>query len=786
MLNQKRYDNSMPDGMGVLEVGRERNVWFIPLQRTELEGVIGGPVAELALTQVFIFSKTEMPKVVEALYRFPLPGDAAITGVVVRFGEVEIIAELKERAKAEKEYGKAKKKGKKAALITRESPDVFTLSIAGIKPDEEVRIRTNYVQVGEPDGIGFSFRMPLTTSPRFVREDERYSRQSNGQPLALLRDPGHRFNLNLKVKGGMLTSPTYELATNADGEVRLSAGEVIPDRDCVLTWQPEQDGSKSTLRLFTDGTKNPAFLALITPPKAQSIRIKREVIVLVDHSGSMSGAKWKAADWAVEKFLHDLGSKDLFNLGLFHNETKWFSPMPVSATEEAVSKAVAFLHDASSGGTELGGALSEALAQPKAEGTFARHILLLTDAEVTDEARILAMVEKEAKSKDRRRCSIICIDSAPNSFLAKELAEKGRGVAKFLTSSPKEGDITTSLDAILELWAAPIVSDMHLLSNRRPLVFDQKGDDGFYHIPVGDLISGRSSWVVGKLGSGRGRPDIKLNGSANIETIEMKAVGALLAAKRINGLELLINLDHDLLDEVDSLSALGFETKDVEAAKKRLIHEGTNPWIGNIIRSLVVNESLENGIISSETAFVAIRNKKGKMIEGTVIIPNALPHGWDEEFAMKSAVSSHNRSMSSIAPILNEMGTFKRSAMPAGFSSGGTVAASQWSVFDGVPTFANDEAVLYDGAFQGQEGSLFETLTISLDKAVQSGPKMNIAIYIGDLSVPRIKVALDDIIKNGGIRPINMVVRRHERVKIALTDPDGQWMAGGWIKVGLS
>jgi len=186
----------------VLEIldGEERRQ-FVPLKRTELKGEIVGPLGSFHLTQVYGYSKEQMDKVLEAVYRFPLPGDAAVTGVTVRFGEVEIRAELKERGEAEKEYEEAKQEGRQAALATRESPDVFTLQVAGIQRDEDVAVETSYVQLAKPEGDAWSLRVPLTTAPRYVRSDELTSRPAHGQPLLLLRDPGHRFVLDVTVRG---------------------------------------------------------------------------------------------------------------------------------------------------------------------------------------------------------------------------------------------------------------------------------------------------------------------------------------------------------------------------------------------------------------------------------------------------------------------------------------------------------------------------------------------------------------------------------------------------------
>src|SRR5262249_15959858 len=274
MLNPRSFFNSRPDGFGVLEVAEENPSpgaprQFVPLKRTDLAGTVTGPLATLALTQTFALPGPA-DAVIEALYRFPLPGDAAVPGVRVRVGNVEMHTTRKEREAAEKEYQEAKRSGRQAALVTRESPDVFTLAVAGIRAGEEVVVRTEYVQLARPEGSGWVLRVPLTTAPRYVRGDESSSRHASGQPLAILRDPGHRFALDLPFSEADGTAPgTHARAVEGD-RVRLRDGEVPPDRDCVITWRPRA-GDRPALRVWThaDAASGKGyFLALCAPPKA--------------------------------------------------------------------------------------------------------------------------------------------------------------------------------------------------------------------------------------------------------------------------------------------------------------------------------------------------------------------------------------------------------------------------------------------------------------------------------------------------------------------------------------
>src|SRR5262249_24221726 len=153
---------------------------------------------------------------------------------------------------------------------------------------------------------------------------------------------------------------------------------------------------------------------LLAPParRPDSASMPREVILLVDHSGSMQGPKWEAADWAVKRFLTGLGERDAFALGLFHDRRTWLAKAPKPAAAKAVEKAVEFLKKhQDTAGTELGVALEQALDLKRADGEAARHVLILTDAEVSDAGRILRLADAEARQSPRRRIDVLCIDA---------------------------------------------------------------------------------------------------------------------------------------------------------------------------------------------------------------------------------------------------------------------------------------------------------------------------------------------------------------------------------------
>jgi Ca-activated chloride channel family protein len=864
MFNSKAYENSRPDGIGVMEIkdGDERRGdyprLFVPLKRTALTGEIRGPLAALHLTQTYGYSRQQCDKVLEAVYRFPLPGDAAVTRVRVSFGEVEINAELKERKQAEADYEAARREGRQAALATRESPDVFTLHVAGIKPDQEIKVETSYVQLARSEGNGWSLRIPLTTAPRYVRSDEITSRHGHAEPLALLRDPGHRFTLNLSLRGiNIVESNTHQLSHSQDGEslrVTLRDGEVIPDRDCVLKWQPQREAQRPAFQAWLHddpSSQEVYFLAMVAPPSAPASgrQVRREAILLVDHSGSMEGAKWAAADWAVKSFLYGLSERDEFALGLFHNTTNWFERRPSRADSKMVEQAIRFLEaNRDSGGTELGVALEQALTLERTKDDRARHVLVITDAEVTDGGRILRLASEESRRDNRRRISVLCIDAAPNSHLALEMAERGGGLAKFLTSDPAEEDITTALDEVLADWAEPVLPHLRLEVNRARAQAagreaKKTSEEGWSEIDLGDLPAGRAVWVVGRVPRGK-QTDLAFRVKASSDWavadggIELSrsdnnhpAIKTLFGARQVLGLEYLIHSSYAGQELRERLARLGYDPDQVLSsptiAEPKVYAENMREDTHAALRNLLVREALDYGLATSETAFVAMRTEAGQVIEGSVAVANALPSGWSDRFssfqvggyAAPTAACAPQAMMcldtappppSSARPsaptgslrMPSATGSFARRVKASLLQAFSSQSASSGTddrlaeidaprrmkasaVFSGTPNLSSGETILFDSSRDQARHQLPDQGTIcrlalrfpdgapnlkSLDGS------LSLLIFVDDLSTPRAKVRVVDIMRQGGVRPLNLLKQPGQMLRVVLADPAGAWL----------
>lgn len=433
---------------------------LLPLRGTTLTGEVRGPVASLRLTLRFPASGPDGARPLAVHGCFPLPPDTALIGVTVRSAGEAFPAALQPRGPATAQYDLAQHAGRLAALVGPARPGGFHLRLTNLQPAADVEVELQFVLLACPAGRDWSLRILLPTPPPGLQADP----PDPALPVPPEPDPGYRTALDLHfLEASGVRSPTHALAltpVDIGVRVRFAAGEVLPDRDCVLTWTPPFAADRPSLLVLAEAAAGADLvhaLTLVTPPTtAPAERIPRQLTLLVDRSASMTAATGAAADAAVARFLAHLTEEDMLDLGLFHTETEWFSPEPVAATPEAVAGALAFLAEHPEGGeTDLGQAVRDTLRRQRPRrGKMARsieawsrtpHLMIITDAQLPDTPELRQRVELA-------RCmTLLCLGGTPNSFLATALAECG-GSVHCVPGAPDAAAGAAAVDAILAGW----------------------------------------------------------------------------------------------------------------------------------------------------------------------------------------------------------------------------------------------------------------------------------------------------------------------------------------------
>ncbi len=274
---------------------------------------------------------------------FPLPDNAAVDTLQVRMGDRVILGEIQEREQAKKTYEQAKAAGKKAALLEQERPNIFTTSVAGIPPESTIGVRIEYQrELLFRDGI-FSLRFPMVVAPRYIPGDKvtgasgtGFSADTDQVPdgsriTPVVSSPDQKPINPVKIKATInagarvsaeSTSHAIGITETASGalEIELANGSVPADRDFVLSWRPRLT-SNARDGAFKERFENEDYaLLMVMPPQAERItnqRIPREVIFVLDKSGSMAGTSFEQATAALKLALKRLQPEDTFNVIAF-------------------------------------------------------------------------------------------------------------------------------------------------------------------------------------------------------------------------------------------------------------------------------------------------------------------------------------------------------------------------------------------------------------------------------------------------------------------------------------
>ncbi len=411
---------TLPQGPGGLYLGRpddgnERVP--APALGTEITVDVAGIVARVRVTQIFENPSTRW---VEGTYLFPLPDDAVVDGLLMRIGERIDEGRIEEKARARETYRAAAEGGRRASLVETRRGNLFEAAIANIGPGERMTVTIEYQHMVRYDQGTFRLRLPLAITPRYGPDG------AGGALLAALDAPGRPaddpnapIDIAVRAPGSGTANPvdiTVELAPGfvAAGieatyhrvtvtaapngpryRVALSADAIPADRDFELTWRPV-DAAAPQIATFVerqDGRDH--LLLMITPPDAAAMEAeprRREVVFVLDTSGSMAGASIAQAKNALAMALRRLDPADRFNLIRFDEVAVRLFPRPRAAEPDLIEAAVTWLDrlDAEDG-TEMMAALTLALGIEPAPG-YLRQVVFITDGAVSNEAELLGEI----------------------------------------------------------------------------------------------------------------------------------------------------------------------------------------------------------------------------------------------------------------------------------------------------------------------------------------------------------------------------------------------------------
>jgi Ca-activated chloride channel family protein len=465
-------------------------IW-LTIKYHDVDVTIEDQVAVTHVDQVFV---NESDWQIEGTYVFPLPADAAVSDFAMWVDGEKFEGELLDRDQARRIYEEIVRQRRDPALLEYIDRGAFRVSIFPIPPGEERRVELEYSQVLPVDGGLVRYTYPLDT--------ERFS----ARPL-------QEVNVSVSIESPdpikAIYSSSHSVAIDRDSDYRARVGYeergVLPDRDfeLVYTLSPEDVGLN--LLSYQDGEADGFFLMLVAPQVEvnQSQIVDKDVLLILDTSGSMEGEKLAQAKDALIYVLEHLNEGDRFNITDFSTGVRQYarSPQPAGQRDEAIAWGRGL---SAAGGTDINRALLETLSSVDPERPTI--LVFLTDGQPTEGEvqtdRILSNFA--AETRPNVRLFAFGVGDDVNTVLLDTLTQEQRGATGYVRPGER---IDEEVSAFYAKVSTPLLAD---------IAIDVEGVqvEDVYPYPLPDLFAGTQLVVVGRYREG-GPALIRLSGQVN-------------------------------------------------------------------------------------------------------------------------------------------------------------------------------------------------------------------------------------------------------------------------------
>ncbi len=519
--------------------------FHLPLVDSDIEAVIDGDIASIKIRQVFQNPSTGP---VNATYLFPLNQDAAVHAMTMTVGDEIIRAEIQKKAKARETYERAKRDGKSAALLSQHRPNMFTQEVANLMPEQPVVIELTYAQIIPFKDHAYELVIPTVVGPRYMpaaprsqdefqtsnvsyRSDD-YSVSEKGTDIAgsasgnwvLGPPPSYpdvkgltipksidpdRLSFRATLRSGVdvknIHSASHKFDIEGNGQERavsLLDKRIIPNRDLILRYELGGKGVQAGALTHID-ERGGFFSLMLTPPDvvADQNIAPRELVFVLDTSGSMNGQPIQASKIFMHEALKALRSDDAFRILQFSSNASEFSRGAVPATESNIRAGRNYVDRLQAGGgTEVVSALNQAFSLPETEGRM-RIVIFLTDGYIGNEIEVL---RRQAELMGKSRIYAFGVGSSVNRYLLEEMARRGRGMVKYVDPTETSGEAARSLARNIE---APVLTDVSIDWGGLSTEFVTPN-------PIPDLFAGEAVRLTGRFDPSdvKGLAEIKISG----------------------------------------------------------------------------------------------------------------------------------------------------------------------------------------------------------------------------------------------------------------------------------
>ncbi|KAL3057109.1 hypothetical protein OYC64_007568 [Pagothenia borchgrevinki] len=599
----------------------------VPLKSVEVELEVRDHVATVVSTLNY---ENKEDKPLEAVFVFPMPGDAAVCHFSATIGQTQIVAEVKEKQKAREEYDDALSSGQQAFLLEEsdQSPDIFSLSVGSLPPGESASIRLEYVtELAVQADEGLRFVLPAVLNPRYHPQGSE-GVQVTSVPASLV-PYSLSFSARVssprpvsKVESNCPMEPLKYLNTEqSQATVKLAAGHKF-DKDVeLLIYYKDAHQPTAVVEAGQTSAKpgtlmgDPLVMLSLYPEFPQAVMSSLascgEFVFLLDRSGSMgvpmnnnegSQTRIGSARDTLLLLLKSIPMGCYFNIYSFGSSYEHIFPKSVEYSEKTMEEALKKVEGMEDdlGGTEILEALKHIYSQACIPNQ-PRQLFVFTDGEVGNTKEVINLVKKNSAS---HRCFSFGIGEGASSALINGLAKEGGGHAQFITGIDRmQPKVMQSLRFALQPAVVDISVKWDLPKGVSVTVLSP---------PITSLFQGQRSLIYAQL---TGQSPEAAEGSVTVKY-------SLAGHPSQNKLHFSLKPAEDSGLTVHRLAARTLiRSLEMEEMERR-----GQPDEG--VKKKVVELSVQSGVSSAFTAFIAVKKGNGETIQGPLVrrnVPTPMP-----------------------------------------------------------------------------------------------------------------------------------------------------------------
>ncbi len=468
---------------------------------------VEGNIATIEVDEWFLNSGE---RVAEGHYLYPLPAGAALAGASLYQGETELRGEVMDADEARRIYEEIVRRRADPALIEYMGEGLFRARVFPIEPGQRRRVTLRYSQVLEPAGESLHFRTSGALRPTLPTH--------GGGESARTKAPAPVFlHMAVTPASNFLDpfSPSHALELERQADTLWVDVPEAEGRVSVFLPRSSDVVGLSVLPHRPAGEDGFVLLSL-TPPRITADPEPRDLVVVVDVSGSMAGSKIEQARTAVQGLLDEMGPDDRFRLISFSNGVNRLDTEWRSADRTSLAEARRWITNLrADGGTNIEGALNAAFEVAPGSDRLP-VVVFLTDGLPTVGEQDPARISNSAEGKrGRYRIFAFGVGNDVNTGLLDRLSEATRGTTQYV--EPGE-DVERALSLLATRISHPVLTDLSIVE--APVAISE-----WFPVHIPDVFAGETLVLLARYrGEGEGAVVIEGRSGGRVRRIQTSAV----------------------------------------------------------------------------------------------------------------------------------------------------------------------------------------------------------------------------------------------------------------------